>query len=242
MPTYSLYQGDIFDEDKCYTLSFSIEDYSAGSVTFYLYYGATLKANLGTFNANGDYTVDFDGSLLPNRLVFETVAPFSLGSIRGISIKLDATCADNTICSECYDYAECHTGSKLDIRYTNSETGLGFNYSTFGLTRQILVRGGLRNEDFPYPNEDYFTDSRGEQFPIFVYSKETVECIIEDAPAYIHQALRLAFVHDQLWINGKQYVKEPGSYSPDWDLPNSLLAPVVIKISPKIQNTYNDNC
>lgn len=247
MANYTLYLGQKFDEDKCYTLSFSVVNYSSGDISLYLYNGSTLLANLGTYNADGDYTVDFDGALTAalltaNRLTFTTSGAFTLGNLRGIKINLDSSCVQNTLCSECYDYATCHVGAKLDIRYSNKETGLGFNYSIFGLTRQILVRGGLRQEDFPYPTEEYFTDSRGEQFPIFVYSKETVECWIEEAPAYIHQALRLAFVHDQVFINGKEYVKEPGSYSPDWDVPNSLLAPCVIKISEKVQNTYNDNC
>ncbi len=115
------------------------------------------------------------------------------------------------------------------------------NYTQVPLTHSLWIKGGLRNNDFPY-DEDYFADSAGTDSPIYVDSVETIEMWVHDVPAYIHQALRLGVVHDSFTVNGTQYTKVAGGYSPDWDTPNSLMAPVIVKIREKYQDTKNENC
>lgn len=163
--------------------------------------------------------------------------------VTDVSLKLNPDCAQE-YCSECFTLDNCGvapTKEYLYLEWTNNDDGFGMNYTGVPLIHSLWIKGGLRNADYPY-TEDYFTTSGGTHFPVYVDAVKTIELWVEDVPDYIHDALRLGVVHDEFTVNGVEYSKADGGYSPDWDTPNSLLAPVIVKLREKYQDTRNENC
>lgn len=202
-----------------------------------------LIANDGEFTVSFDYTTSstFFQSVY---LVIDTGAdPTYTWTIDDLSLKLDPDCASE-YCSECFNLDNCGENPNkeyLFLEWTNEDDGFGMDYTSVPLRHSLWVKGGLRNAGFPY-EEDYFTTSGGNNFPVYVDSIKNIELWVEDVADYIHDALRLGVVHDHFYVNGVEYTKAQGNYEPDYDTPNSLLAPVIIKIREKFQNTKNDNC
>lgn len=198
----------------------------------------------GDFEQQFDYLTSdtFFKSLI---LVIDTGADSTYDfEITNLAVKLDPECA-TTYCSECFNLDNCGvapTKEYLSLSWTNFDDGFGMNYTAVPLTHTLWIKGGMRNADYPYPTEDIFSTSGGDSSVIYADSVKTKELWVEEVAEYIHDALRIGIIHDDFRINGVPYTKEPGSYSPDWDTPNSLLAPVIVKLREKVQDTKNDNC
>lgn len=207
-----------------------------------LYLGNTYNTTLlGSVSTSGDFTFSFDytGDVLYETLFIDESGTFD---ITNLELKLSPECSEE-YCSECFSLEDeqCCSGEYLSLQWTNNDDGYGFNYTSMPLVHSLTIKGGLRNADYPY-DEDYFNTSGGRFFPVYVEAVKTQEMWVERIPEYIHDALRLGVVHDEFTINGQTYSKAEGGYSPDWDTPNSFLAPVIVKVRRRTQNTKNVNC
>lgn len=240
---------ETLERGKCYLVTGNVSGMIAGeSVQVKLGNNAddelvtTIVAD-GNFSLPFDYTTSdtfFESLILT---MFSNVKTSIEYDFTDLAVKLDPECAQE-YCSECFSLDNCGvqpTKEYLYLEWTNNDDGFGMNYTSVPLVHSLWVKGGLRNEDYPY-QEDYFSTSGGSYFPVFVDSIKTIELIVERVPAYIHDALRLGVVHDEFTVNGVKYSKVDGSYSPNWDTPNSLLSPVIVKLRESFQNTKNENC
>lgn len=244
----------IFDEPlergKCYLLTGVLSGRVSGEHFQIRVGNDTTEEFITTIVTNGDFSVPIDYTASSPFYKFVSLTLFSNVNdtinfdITELSLKLDPECAQE-YCSECFTLDNCGTNPTkeyLYLEWTNNDDGFGMNYTGVPLIHSLWLRAGLRNEDYPY-TEDYFTTSGGTHFPVYVDSVKTVELWVDDGvPAYIHDALRLGIVHDEFTVNGVEYTKGDGGYSPDWDTPNSFLAPVIVKLREKYQDTRNENC
>lgn len=226
---------------KCYNFSGFVTRITGGQSLEVQLGDNTTFESLGTVTTVGGFSFQFTYDGTPEythvRLLF-TGTP----AVINYAINLMEQCSD-TYCSECYKVTNCEPPHRehLLIEYTNNEDGLGFNYSGMSFNPNFYIVGGLRNADYTY-DEEIFLNSGQERYPVYTAATKTKELWIHDMPEYMHDAMRLALVHDEFYIDGVKYVKLEGSYTPDWDTPNSLLAPCVIKLAEFDQNTVNDNC
>lgn len=229
------------DRGKCYTLSGTASGIGGGESAVFTIGNATTTTSIGTVNSDGAFTFDFNyttSSTFFKTLYIEETGTFD---ITDLSLKLDSDCATE-YCSECFNKDDCdYPCETLSLQWTNNTDAFGFNYTAVPLTHTLTIKGGLRNFDYSY-DEEYFNTSSGRSFPVYVDATKTVEMWVHDVPDYIHDALRLGIVHDDFRINDINYTKSEGSYSPDWDTPNSLLAPVIVKLREQTQDTKNRNC
>lgn len=226
---------------KCYSLSgYGVRFDGGASQEIKLGDGTTFET-IGTLTAAGGFGFQFtyDGTPEYTHIQLVTVGT---PAIVNYKINLMAQCADN-ICSECFRVTNCEPPHRehLLIEYTNNEDGLGFNYSGTQFNPNFYAVAGLRNADYVY-DEEIFLNSSQERYPVYTAATKTKELWIHDMPEYMHDAMRIALVHDEVYIDGVRHVKLEGSYTPDWDTPNSMLAPCVIKVAEFDQNTVNDNC
>lgn len=228
---------------KCYIITGTMSERDTGESALFQIGNDVSKDVVGSITANGDFSLSFD---------YETTATFYKSlfitengdfNITNLELKLDTECATE-YCSECFDLDNCGVSNSqeyLYLEWTNNDDGFGMNYTGVPLVHSLWIKGALRNADYPY-EEDYFTTSSGTHFPVYVDSVKTIEMWVHDLPTYIHDALRIGVVHDLFTVNGVEYTKGEGGYSPDWDTPNSLLAPVIVKLREKFQDTKNENC
>lgn len=227
---------------KCYTVSGTASGIGAGESALIEVGNATTTDSVGTVNADGDFSFDFNytaSATFYKSLYFIETGTFD---ITNLSLKLDSDCATQ-YCSECFDKNDCdYPGETLNLKWTNNtKDAFGLNYTAVPLTHTLTVKGGLRNYDYNY-DEEYFNTSKGFNFPVYVDSIKQIEMWVHDVPEYIHDALRIGIVHDDFRVNNVKYTKVEGGYSPDWDTPNSLLAPVIVKLREQTQDTKNRNC
>lgn len=226
---------------RCYIITGTLVS-TSGSSNFAWSIGNTYEGTLfPVVSGLGDFSQSFEytGDILYETIYIEnTNAPV----IDNLELKLSEECAEE-YCSECFSLEDeqCCSGEYLTLQWTNNDDGFGFNYTSMPLVHSLTIKGGLRNADYPY-DEDYFNTSSGRFFPVYVDAVKTQEMWVERIPEYIHDALRLGVVHDEFTINGQTYSKAEGGYSPDWDTPNSFLAPVIVKVRKRTQNTKNVNC
>lgn len=247
--TITLILDDPLERGRCYIVSGTVTGIAADE-DIQVRIGNETESELlfligadGAFSEQFDYTSSstFFKSLI---LVIDTGSDSDYEfDITDLALKLDPECSTE-YCSECFNLDNCGvapTKEYLYLEWTNNDDGFGMNYTSVPLVHSLWIKGGLRNADYPY-QEDYFSTSGGFHFPVYVDATKTVEMIVEDVPEYIHDALRLGVVHDNFTVNGVQYSKGDGGYSPDWDTPNSLMAPVVVKLRESLQDTKNENC
>lgn len=228
------------ERGKCYTLSGTLSGLGVGEEVLFQIGNETTQHDLLQTSSNGAFTVDFDYTT--SQTFFKTLYVTETGDfdITDFSLKLDATC-QTEYCSECFKLTDCYECELLTLKWTNNRDAYGFNYTALPLIQTLTIKGGLRNADYPY-DEEYFTSSPGSHFPVYVDSIKTIELWVHDVPTYIHDALRLGIVHSDFRIDDVNYSKADGGYSPDWDTPNSLLAPVIVKLREQFQNTKNKQC
>lgn len=222
--------------DKCYYISGTITNYTAGSTVFRIGDGSTFDTLL-TVSANGGFVKRFTYDGTTDYTYFQ----ISTGNMQlnDLMLRLDPAC-NPVVCSECFKLTDCERCEHMKLSWTNNDDAFGFSFQS-PFTQTVYIQGGLRVPDYPY-EEEYFTTSERSTFPIYVAARKTQELWIHEIPEYLHDAIRLGVVHDSFYINDVKYVKVEGSYTPDWDVPNTLLAPVIVKVAEAVQNTTNSNC
>lgn len=238
MAEYTL--GYSLESGKCYYISGTTSDVGGGeSVLFELGDGITYET-IGTITTNGGFALlfNYDGSPEYTKIKITVTGDLKVSDIK---LRLQDQCRDK-VCSECYRVDNCEPPHRehLLLEWTNNEDGLGFSYS-MAFTQSLYIVGGIRNADYP-TDEEIFSDSDQSRYQVYAASLKTKELWIHDLPEYIHDAIRLAVVHDDFYINGEKWVKTEGAYTPDWDTPNSLFAPCVVKIALFSQDTVNNSC
>lgn len=225
---------------RCYVLSGTVEAEGASGVVFYAGNNETTYSISSPVYGDGD-TISLEFTY-PEGRYYQSLFMDITGTVQvnDMQLLLDEECAEG-YCSECYSLEECREPEYLTLQWTNDDDGFGINYTSLPLVHSLTVKGGLRNADYTY-DEDYHNTSAGRYFPVYVDSVKMQEMWVERVPEYIHDALRLGVVHDHFTINGESYSKAEGGYSPDWNTPQSLLAPVIVKVRKRTQDTKNINC
>lgn len=237
---------------KCYTLTFDISDYASGSVLFSL--NSSSDNFIYSVSADGSYYVNMDITSVGIDIVTGTGTAFipltdpvtslyinqtGTSEVNNLELKLDPECV-STYCSECFELDSCERGMLL--QWFNDDNGFGFNYSDVSFIQSMRVEGGLRVPTYDYLDETFYTTSSGEKGMIFNQAWKSKEMWVHELPEYMHDAISTGIAHDHFFVDGVEFVKSEGGYAPDWNIPESLLAPVIVKIEPKTQNLYNDNC
>ncbi len=225
---------------KCYTLAGELTNASPGARAQFKMGNDQVQNSIGLQTGNGVFSFDFNYTATTtfNQSLF--VAENGTFSLINVSIKLQESCQQD-YCSECFSLETCTEPEYLNLQWTNNDDGFNINYTSLPMTQTLTVKGGLRQQDYTY-DEDYFTTSRGKNFPVYVSAIKNVEMWVERVPEYIHDALRIAIVHDNFTVNLVEYSKGEGGYSPDWQTPQSFLAPVIVRLREKTQDTKNLNC
>lgn len=151
-------------------------------------------------------------------------------------------------CSECFELIDstCTRALQL-IEFSHNTDAFGLKYgNNYGdsaqFSQQVLIPAALTPIDYPYPTEEKFKFGDGIKKPIKTDSEQTVEFITDMLPDYQHDMLRLAFVHENLTINGVDYFKLEGSYTPDIDRSESLASQVALEIQTNPQNKKANYC
>lgn len=225
---------------RCYVLTGTVSATSGDGVIFYIgndevnYYATAVYRAGDTISYEFDYLSTQYIQKIKMDLTGDDI------EVNDLEVKLDSDCAQE-YCSECFSLEECEEPEYLTLEWTNDDDGFGINYTSLPIVHTLTVKGGLRNADYQY-DEDYHNTSAGRYFPVYVDSVKMQEMWVERVPEYIHDALRLGVVHDHFTINGQSYSKAEGGYSPDWNTPQSLLAPVIVKVRKRTQDTKNINC
>lgn len=228
----------VIENDKCYSINGTVSDFVSNiSVTAGDY---ITQETLGTITGNGDYSFDLDPT---SGLSYVVIEYTDTDAIISVSLNIREECA-GTACSECLENIEdpeCAGCLVMDIEYYNDSDKMGFAYSNTGYTQKMLIGGDVQRPDFVYPSEDTYLQSSGSSLLHYAEHKGEYEMIIHKAPEYIHAALSLALIHDHCFINGVEYVKSEGNYSPDWK-DDSFLAPCITKIEKKAGTLFNYRC
>lgn len=242
----------VLERGKCYVLAFTLDYNGSGAVNFYGgdtiddTAGATL---LGTANADGNFTFDFDfpasgGEDFTYIIIEDTGTPESV--VSNFSIKLDTECPDQ-VCTECLVKDDCNEPCELPLlEWWNDDNGFGFEYENMVLRHSMYVTGGLRARRGNYPEDEVFTFSNGESQRLYAQVQQTKDLYVHDIPEYMHEAIMVGLAHDHftVTVNGEtiEYIKGSGNFEPDYDIPNSLMAGIIITLYEKNQDLYNRNC
>lgn len=237
--------GSLLTYGDCYYFTGLAANRQIGESALIEIGNGTTFDTLGTVSANGGFvfffTYDTGEDYTEINITF-TGGEFDLTQLK---LRLRSEC-DEKICSECFRLQDCTPPHRehLKLEWTNNDgdnsEAFGFNYAV-PFTQSLYIVGGLRNANYSY-DEEIFQTSIQERFPIYVAATKVKELWVHELPEYLHDALRLALVHDIFKIDGERFVKLEGEYAPDWDTPNSMLAPVIVNVTKFDQNTVNDNC
>lgn len=237
------------ERGKCYTVCFIVSSYAGAPVEIWLGENSGSGFQLISVSANGNYCADVDypasgGEDFTYLFVVDNGATDSL--ISNLSIKLDTECPEQ-ICSECFNKDDCNEPCELPLlEWWNDDNGFGFEYENMFLRHSLYVTGGLRAIKGGYPEDETFTFSNGETKRLYAQVRQSMDLYIHDIPQYLHEAIMVGLMHDhfQITVNGKttEFIKSQGDYSPDYDIPESLFAGIIIPLYEKNQNLFNFNC
>ena len=126
-----------------------------------------------------------------------------------------------------------------EITWTNTEDGLGFDFTNFTYSQKMRIEARLHKPRY-LMDELIFTDSVGSTS--LIYGKRVKSYLFETdlIPEFMHDALSSGMMHDTFSIDSIQYVKREGEYSPDWErFADASVAVELIKAS---ELTVNNNC
>lgn len=143
-------------------------------------------------------------------------------------------------CSQCISLSDTHTCTLL-LEWYSDEPTHGFYYDgTIDIKHILRVRGKLRNANYEGEKET-FRDTDGTRKIVYAEKERVIQLILEDQPAYVHDAIAAALDHDHFLIDGVEYVNKQPEYSPNWRK-SSHVAPVIIDLVKKTQNLSNSYC
>lgn len=123
------------------------------------------------------------------------------------------------------------------ITYSNNEDAFGFIYPS-GFEFNLRVAGQLGKPKYTSEVSSYDYDD-GQRVITYANSRKIKEFIVENCPEYIHDALRLAVLHDNFAVDGVLYTVESKEYSPIWR-DRAELSSVIIEVALATQDTRNN--
>lgn len=242
MATIQLEIGNDLEKGKCYIITGTMTNRDVGESARFEIGNDQTTDIIGTITANGAFSLSFDYEA--DDTFYQTLYIFESGDfdITDLALNLDESCAVQ-YCSECFKLNNCvaDTPEVVYLEWTNNDNGFGINYESMPLIQSLYLTGGIRNMNYDY-EEDNFIDSKNGFSVLYSSRTKLVELWIHDIPEYLHDALSAGIMHDEFTVNGVAYGKPEGGYSPDWETPQSLMAPVIVKLREKVQDTKNINC
>ena len=148
----------------------------------------------------------------------------------------------------------CNTlriGAGQDTSESKEACAFGFTYPTvseaLGVTEWLhltRIYGELRNPQYDGESVSY-QDSRGKKRIVYVESREFMEMVINFAPKWVHNFLRLACRHDFFYIHDGNtdayYFTRSETYSPTW-IRTRLIAPAFLEVEVKEQDLRKELC
>lgn len=155
---------------------------------------------------------------------------------------------DNILLYEVGAYVPCSQPFKLQdnfdctllFTYSNPQPAFGF-YFPAGFEFTLRIDGNI-NAAYRYPEQaEQFQTGEGLDYLSYASSKKIRTLKTGYLPEWVHDALRLAIVHKSLNINGTDYIKEPGDYSPG-AFNKSCESSVEFEIREPQQNIKNTSC
>jgi len=243
--------------NRCYNLEFTLSGTSEDSPgtwdfivtidgqTIYQIDSATFTS-LG--NADGTWTAQFTG--ISGDAFNIHASNDSNFTLSDVSVKIAPEC-NIKMCSECISLKADHgcDGEVIKIVSTNDNDFLLSNNQYLDFTFwadwevQVLVFGRLDMDSFPYPMENVFKFSDGDKSTQYIDSEEVKELMIQRIPPFMHRAMRLALVMDNVQVDGERVSKVPSPYEPDKaDYSESKLTPVLVQVTPYNQRDINKLC
>jgi len=139
-------------------------------------------------------------------------------------------------CSECFDKG-CNV-PLLTLTYSNNEPAFGMWYRSNGSpANQISFVASLGKSNYPDELSDQYLFGNGQRITTFVHTRKIFTLSTLRMPEYMHDAIRVALLHENLTINAEAFHKISGAYSPNWEN-DSLLASVEVEVEQKTQNTF----
>jgi hypothetical protein len=234
---------------KCYILQGDASAVTGTVLIRFGYWNGLSFAAAGTaatISSTGAFSVTFDtqecrGGLQlfpPNALQYDD----SDLTVELTDLRLSSTC-QVYICSECFEVVDTDCDRYLFIEYSHDSDAFGFKYANgANFTQQLLIPGTLHTAEWPYPIEEKHKFANGYQAPIKTDSEQTDEMVTKELPPYLHNALRLAVVHENLNINNESYFKLEGTYQPDFDRTEDLKGQVSVDLQKNNQDKFGDYC
>ena len=193
---------NVFEVGATYTITYDVVNYTDGRVR------VKCGTTNGTIrNANGTYTQ----TLVCNgnttlRFDFIPDAPGVHLCIDNITIKKGAVGTDTDAMSECFDLATSHDCSKL-IQWRNDEDIMNFVY--LGNLFKHALRITSKWFGVKYPTErNIGLSSNGVKTMDYAALRKTRILDVHYAREWVHDALAVAFLHDEATIEGKEYIIE----------------------------------
>lgn len=225
---------------RCYTLTFDIVNFVSGLLDGDI---PNLALNIfANISGNGSFSFPIDLTGLANgtSIRFITSLPgVNTFDIDNVSITMQAQCFEEDACSECYKLGDTWDCSFL-FSWTNDENAFGFIYTGLSFTQFFRHRVKLWQPSYP-EEAQRFLNSSGTVSVLHALSQKVEDLTVEEMPEYLHDAFRLAWIHDTTTIETVNYTKEEGDYEPNWRK-SSLLAPVVLDVRENGQDNENSNC
>lgn len=221
-----------------YLVSFTVANMTAGSFTVKI---GSSSAFAQTVSANGTYNLLVVSGTGNQWLMFTPTTDFNGTILNNVSVRLSPAAVTQTSFSECFSLRDSHTCSKR-LSWTNDDDAFGVPYGSLSVTNYLRVESERRNPRYPEEQENY-VNSSGQKEITYGASEKIWTLLIGEQPEYIHDALRLAKIHDHFYIDGTEYVCMDGDYEPEWkDYPRLNLARSRFEIRKKTENNINKKC
>jgi len=167
---------------------------------------------------------DFAGNVMNPDPVSITIYPYTIDA-----------------CTGCYDLRADYPCTKL-LTWDNDDDAFGLAYSEFEstLVHSLRLDAELRNPKYP-EKSNRLRFSNGRNKIIFAQSEKVWELRIDYVPEYIHDAIRLAKIHDRFYIDGVEYYCLEGDYEPEWR-GRQRFAQSQIEVQKLIDYNVNNSC
>lgn len=228
----------------CYLLTFEITDADETQVSEFLWSVAVNSSSIFTSSdlagAKKKYAFRFEVPEGLGNIIF-SLSEYS--QITFENIKLYAVNCEE-ICSECFDFFDCEDLVKISYRNENNflrSNGQFIEWDSNSPNINLYLKGGIRQKTYPYKEKQIYKNSLGEIVLQYADSEKIQELIIEDAPPYFYDWLRLVFVHHEVYIKDERYIILDDAIVPQIE-DDSLLAPATVEIMPANQRDINSLC
>lgn len=196
---------------------------------------------------NGIFSDVVDLTGFPNQtsIEYQAVAgvPPNDFDITFTNVQMEIASFEEDACSECYELADdwdVHNICTYLLEWTNDENAFGFEYVGLGFTQVMRLQSQLWKPHYPEERSEY-EDSQGEMTLLFGKSVKVYDFFVAQVPDYIHDALRLMRIHDDIELNGVDMYAIGGDYEVDWVL-DTEEGRVIIELRLKTENNVNNNC